>query len=378
MDEHGHKLARCISFENGHNEATPLINVLVVEDSPVVREFLVHVLGGDPGIRVIGTARDGEEALDAVRRYRPDVITMDIHMPNMDGLEATRHIMETDPTPIVIVSGSTNPNETAMTFRAMEAGALAVLMRPNGIGHPDHETTARELVQTVKLMSEVKVVRRWPRVRRDAPAPTPVKMGLAHTPAQVRIVAIGASTGGPPALHTILAGLPKAFPAPLLIVQHMATGFVRGFVEWLAQSTSLPVHVATHGETLLPGHVYVAADECQMKVAHNGKIVLTGDPPENGLRPSVSYLFRSVAEVYGCAAVAGLLTGMGRDGAEELRLLKEKGAVTFAQDKDSSVVHGMPGEAIRLDAATFVLPPNKIAAVLTNLANRRGKKERDP
>ncbi|MHB1174270.1 MAG: chemotaxis-specific protein-glutamate methyltransferase CheB [Sulfuriferula sp.] len=350
-----------------------MINVLVVEDSPAVREFLIHVLGSDPGIRVVGTACDGEEALDAVRRYRPDVVTMDIHMPKMDGLEATRRIMETDPTPIVIVSGSTDPRETAMMFRAMEAGALAVLMRPNGIGHPHHETTARELVQTVKLMSEVKVVRRWSHARRDAPALRPAEMGLARAPAQVRIIAIGASTGGPPALHTILAGLPKTFPAPVLIVQHMAAGFIQGFAEWLAQSASLPVHVAIHGELLLPGHVYIAPDEYQMKVERSGKIVLTRDAPENGLRPSVSYLFRSIADNYGGDAVAGLLTGMGRDGADELRLLKQKGAVTFAQDKDSSVVHGMPGEAIKLDAATFVLPPDKIAAVLTNLANHRGK-----
>jgi len=352
-----------------------LINVLVVEDSPVVREFLIHVLSSDPGIRVVGTAHDGEEALDAVRRYRPDVITMDIHMPKMDGLEATRRIMETDPKPIVIVSGSTDPHETAMMFRAMEAGALAVLMRPNGIGHPHHETTARELVQTVKLMSEVKVVRRWPRVRRDTPVPRPVEAGLAQAPAQVRIVAIGASTGGPPALHTILAGLPRAFPVPVLIVQHMAAGFIQGFAEWLAQSVSLPVQVATHGEIILPGHVYLAPDAYQMKVERSGNIALSRDAPENGLRPSVSYFFRSVAEVYGRDAAAGLLTGMGCDGAKELRLLKEKGAVTFAQDKDSSVVHGMPGEAIRLDAATFVLPPDKIATVLINLANHRGKKE---
>jgi two-component system chemotaxis response regulator CheB len=164
---------------------------------------------------------------------------------------------------------------------------------------------------------------------------------------------------------------------PLVIVQHMAAGFIGGFAEWLAQSSSLPVHVATQGEVMLPGHVYVAPDEFQMKVERGGKIVLTNDAPENGLRPSVSFLFRSVAEIYGCDAVAGLLTGMGRDGAEELRLLKEKGAATFAQDKDSSVVHGMPGEAIRLDAVMFVLPPEKIAAVLTNLANNKSKKERD-
>jgi two-component system chemotaxis response regulator CheB len=277
--------------------------------------------------------------------------------------------METDPTPIVIVSGSDKPDEVVTTFDAMEAGALAVLRRPAGLGHPDHEATARELVQTVKLMAEVKVVRRWPRKRPGEQTPRAVEMGLAQEPAKLRIVAIGASTGGPPVLQTILTALPKNFPAPVVIVQHMAAGFSRGFMEWLAQSSALPVHLAAHGESMLPGHVYLAPDEVQMKVARHDRIVLTKDDPENGLRPSVSYLFRSVAEIYGCDAVAGLLTGMGRDGAEELRLLKEKGAVTFAQDKDSSVVHGMPGEAIRLDAAMLVLPPEKIAAVLTSLAN---------
>jgi two-component system chemotaxis response regulator CheB len=352
-----------------------LIKVLVVEDSPVVREFLVHILGSDPGIRVVGSASNGEEALEAVKHYRPDIITMDIHMPKMDGLEATRRIMETDPTPIVIVSGSTDPHENTTTFRAMEAGALAVLARPTGIGHPDHETTARELVQTVKLMSEVKLVRRWPQTRREPVSPATAKAPRGEA-AKVKVIAIGASTGGPPVLQTILAMLPRDFPLPVLIVQHMASGFITSFVEWLAQSSGLPVHVAMHGELMLPGHVYVAPDECQMKVEHGGKIVLTKDEPENGLRPSVSYLFRSLAAVYGGDAVAGLLTGMGRDGAEELRLLKEKGAVTFAQDKDSSVVHGMPGEAIKLDAATFILAPDKIAAVLTDLANNKKESQR--
>ena len=324
-----------------------MIKVLVVEDSLVVREFLVHILGSDPSIRIVGTASNGEEAIEAVRRLQPDVVTMDIHMPKLDGLEATRRIMEIHPTPIVIVSGSSDPHDVAMTFRATEAGALAVLRRPAGIGHPDFEATARELVQVVKLMSEVKVVRRWSQARRDATMPRPpassAGMRHVHAPAKIRVVALGASTGGPLVLQTILAGLPKDFPAPVLIVQHMAAGFVQGFVEWLSQSSVLPVQIAAHGEIILPARVYVAPDDFQMKVRHGGKIALSRDAPENGLRPSVSCLFRSVAEVYGGEAVAGLLTGMGRDGAEELKLLREKGAATFAQDKDSSVVHGMPG-----------------------------------
>lgn len=350
-----------------------MIKVLIVEDSAVVREFLVHVLGSDPEIRVVGTARDGEEALEAAARERPDVITMDIHMPRLDGLEATRRIMETTPTPIVVVSGSTDAGEVATTFRAMEAGALAVVPRPAGLGHSDHDATARELVQTVKLMSEVKVVRRWGR-RPEAPArPGPA---VARHPG-IRLVAVGASTGGPPVLQVILSALPADFPVPVAIVQHMATGFLEGFVEWLGQASGRPVRLAATGDVLRPGEVVVAPDGAQMKVERGGRVALTGDDPEHGMRPSVSYLFRSVAEAYGSSAVGVLLTGMGRDGAEELRLLRERGAVTLVQDEATSVVHGMPGEAIRLGAADHVLSPEKIAAALVGLVNHHeGKDER--
>mgnify|MGYP001598415560 CR=1 FL=1 len=350
----------------------PMIKVLVVEDSPVVRAFLVHILGADPAIQVVGTANDGEQALEAIASLRPDVVTMDIHMPRMDGLEATRRIMETQPVPIVIVSGSTDPHEVATTFRAMEAGAVAILRRPAGIGHPDHEASAGELVRTVKLMSEVEVIRRWPKAGRQSEVPRVATANSAQAGANVKIIVIGASTGGPPVLQTILAALPQDLPVPVLIVQHMAAGFTQGFVQWLAQTSGLPVHLAVHDEPMRPGHVYVAPDEFQMGVARGGKIALKKDAPENGLRPSVSYLLRSVAEVYGGDAVAGLLTGMGRDGAEEMKVLREQGAVTFAQDKESSVVHGMPGAAIALDAATLVLPPQKIAATLASLA-KNGK-----
>jgi len=353
-----------------------LIRVLVVEDSPVARDFLIHILSSDPQIRVIGTAKDGEEALEAVERAKPDIITMDIHMPKMNGLDATRRIMETHPTPIVIVSGSSNTKEAALTFRAIEAGALAVVQRPVGIGHPDHEDTVTDLVRTVRLMSEVKVVKRWTRPRPEAVSPTVpprVEVQLRRSPAEIKLIALGASTGGPPVLQTILSGLPRDFPIPVLIVQHMAAGFIQGFVKWLAQTSNLPVHVAAQSEPILPGHVYVAPDGFQMKVGMDGRISLTKEELENGLRPSVSYLFRSVANLYGRNAIGVLLTGMGKDGAEELKLMKEKGAVTIAQDKESSVVHGMPGEAINLGAATYALAPDRIAAALTSLVDRRSE-----
>jgi two-component system chemotaxis response regulator CheB len=347
-----------------------MIEVLVVEDSPVAREFLVYILDSDPEIKVVGIATNGKRALEALKDIKPGVITMDIHMPEMDGFEATRRIMQTSPTPIVIVTASLDPREVGTSFRAIEAGALAVVARPQGLGHPEFESNARELIQTVKLMSEVKVVKRWNRARVVPLAPAVREIDVDGARGEIEVVAIGASTGGPIALQTLLSGLPKDFPAPVLIVQHIAMGFTDGFVRWLNQTSCLPVHLAAHGEAMLSGHVYVAPDGFQMGLNINGRIVLSHDPPEYSLRPSVSFLFRSVAEVYEGKAVGVLLTGMGKDGAVELQLMKKRGAITFAQDAESSVVHGMPGEAIKLEAATYVLPPPKIAAALQSLVKK--------
>jgi two-component system chemotaxis response regulator CheB len=347
-----------------------MTKVLIVEDSPVAREFLTYILTSDPAIQVVGTANNGVEALEALRRYKPDVITMDIHMPMMDGFEATRRIMETTPIPIVIVSGSSGTMEVASTFKAIEAGALAVVRRPAGINHQEFEAASRELIRTVKLMSEIKVVKRIPRVARP-PAAVPMPMALPpQGTGAIRAIAIGASTGGPPVLQQILAGLPQGFPVPVLIVQHISLGFVKGFTEWLSNASRFPVRVAVHGERLIPGHGYVAPDGFHMGLESGLQIALNSLPPENGLRPSVSHLFRSVAQVLGPAAIGVLLTGMGRDGAEELKVLKETGAVTIVQDQASSVVNGMPGEAIKLGAATHVLPPEGIAALLTGLVQQ--------
>lgn len=350
-----------------------MIRVLVVEDSAVARELLAHILSSDPEIQIVGTARDGEEAVAAVAQKRPHVITMDSTMPKLNGFEATRRIMETHPTPIVIVSASWDPKEVATTFRALEAGALAVVPRPAGLGHPDYEAGAEEFLKTVKLMSEVKVVRRWPRLMKAPTSPLISKSEPLKTPGEIQVVAIGASTGGPLVLQTILSRLPGDFPAPVLVVQHIAAGFVQGFADWLAHAARLPVRLAAHGDLLQPGQVYIAPDGAHMGVGNGRSLRLSRDDPEGGLRPSVSHLFRSVAQHFGPRAVGVLLSGMGQDGAEALKLMKDQGAITLVQDEESSVVHGMPGMAIQLGAATHVLSPEGIAAALTSLTKKRSE-----
>ena len=347
-----------------------VISVLVVDDSPVARDFLVHVLSG-PDITVIGTASNGEEAVEFVKRKRPDVITMDIYMPGMGGLEATRRIMQTNPVPIVIVSGNWDPNEVVTTFRAMEAGALAIVQRPQGIGHPGHEATIKELLQTVRLMSEVKVVRRWPRyIAKPSVAETHPHNLPTGVHDEIEVIAIGASAGGPLVLQAVLSKIPKDFAAPVLIVQHVATGFLAGMVGWLSETSGIPISIASAGEMVLPGHAYFAPDGFHMGIEHGGILLLEKGAREHGARPSVSYLFRSVAKVYGRNAVGILLTGMGSDGADAMKLLKEKGAVTIVQDKESSVVYGMPASAVELGAVLYVLSPKQIPAALMDLTKK--------
>jgi len=346
------------------------IKVLVAEDSTVIRMLLVHLLESDPQICVIGAVSDGQAALDFVNKNKPDVVLMDIHMPRLDGFEATRRLMETIPLPIVICSATANTRDVVIAFQAMEAGAIACIEKPRGREHSDFKAIAAHLVETVKLMAEVKVVRRLARVR---PAPLPAAPAAAwqRSVAEIKLIGIGASTGGPPVLQTILAGLPKDFPVPVLVVQHIARGFLAGMAEWLNHTTDLTTHIACHGTFPLPGHVYLAPDDFHMGIGAGGEIVLTRKAPENHLRPAVSYLFRSLADAYGPNALGVLLTGMGCDGAAELKAMKDKGAITIAQDQESSVVHGMPGVAIALGGVTHVLAADKIADALVTLVNHR-------
>ena len=353
------------------------IRVLIVDDSPVNIAYLRALLDSDPRLEVAGTASSGAEAVERVGTLRPDVVTMDLQMPGMDGFVATRVIMETVPTPIVVVSASYEADEIHKSFRAIEAGALAILPRPAGPGHERHEREVADLLRTVRTMAEVPVVRRWAGVRlaggvaERTPSSSP---GPREAAMPNRVVAIGASTGGPPVVSAILAGLPKRFAAPVLIVQHVAAGFVQGFVDWLSATSAIRVALARDDELAEPGRAYVAPDDVHLGVTTDGRIRLGREEPDGGLRPSVAHLFRSVGEAFGPRAIGVLLTGMGGDGATELLRMRSKGALTIAQDAASSVIHGMPGEAIRLGAATYVLPPEGIISALALLG---AGKERD-
>jgi two-component system chemotaxis response regulator CheB len=333
--------------------------------------LLVHVLESDPLIRVIKTVNDGQAALDFMQESQPDVVLMDVNMPGMDGFQTTRRIMETRPVPIIICS-AIDPKEVATTFRVLEAGAVACVEKPVGRDHCDYARMAAELRLTVKLMAEVRVVKRRTRTGSN-PAPPPASPTAEVRPCRegIACIGIGASTGGPPVLQTILAGLPEDFPVPILIVQHIAQGFLPGLAEWLHQTTGLQVQIADHGVTPLPGHVYLAPDDFHLGLGAGGQIVLTRSEPEEHLRPAVSCLFRSLARAGGPGAVGVLLTGMGRDGAVELKRMRDRGAITIAQDRESSVVHGMPGEAIALGGATHILPADRIAGALLTLVGRR-------
>jgi len=355
-----------------------MINVLVVEDSQVIRDYLVFILETDSEIRVIDTADSGEAALELVNQRRPDAILMDIHLPGIDGFETTRRIMSSNPVPIVVCTASTHFDEVQMAMRAMEAGALAVMKKPKGLGDPDAQAEAAAIIQTLKVMSEVKLVKRWGRVLAaqapgGATAAEPTPRDIAGCDAA--IVAIGASTGGPPVVMQILAGLPSTFQAPILVVQHIATSFTVGFAEWLAAGSGLPVHVPQGGEIPLPGHVYVAPDDHHLRVGQGGELQVSRDESQNGLRPSADVLFCSVAERFGRRAIGILLTGMGKDGAAGLNAMASRGALTVAQDEKSCVVFGMPAEAISLGAARFVLAPQKIAEFLTTAVRRDARKE---
>ncbi|MFY2560221.1 chemotaxis-specific protein-glutamate methyltransferase CheB [Corallococcus terminator] len=331
---------------------TEPLRIVVAEDSPTARRLLVEILRADPALSVVGEAKDGVEAVELTQRLRPHLVTMDIQMPRMDGLEATRRIMTEVPTPVVVVSTLVE-RDIQTSMAALRAGALAVLQKPLGPETPDFDADSRRLRDTLKAMAEVKVVRRWPDRSTPQAMPAPMPAPRAQT-SRTAVVALAASTGGPAALFRLLSELPANFPAPLLVVQHIALGFGQGLASWLATAGPLPVRVAEEGELLLPGHVYLAPDDRHLGV-QDGRAQVSKAAPVNGFRPSATWLFRSVARAHGSEALAVILTGMGQDGLEGARELREAGGRVLAQDEESSVVFGMPGVVVNAGLADEVV-----------------------
>lgn len=334
------------------------IRVLVVDDSPTARLLQAQILRGDSGIEVAGEAENGAEAVAMTLRLRPDVVTMDMHMPQMDGFEATRLIMAEAPTPIVIVSASLDPREVEASMHALRAGALTVLAKPLGPGSPQFEESSRLFLQTVKAMAAVKVVRHW---NGQPPAPAPPRPPSAQKRGRGEIVAIAVSTGGPSALSRLMADMPRDLRVPILVVQHMAPGFIEGFAAWLDKASPLKVKVAEQGETLAARTVYLAPDASHLGVAGRANVLLSSAPPIEGFRPSGTFLFDSVAKAFGSSAVALIMTGMGHDGVDGLRAVQAAGGRVLAQDEGSSVVFGMPGAAVAAGLVDHVLPLASLA-----------------
>ncbi len=343
------------------------LRVLIVDDSATVRYFLKGLLNDAPDMVVVGEAGDGYEALRLAAELKPDIISMDIRMPGLDGLSATRQIMEDTPCPIVIVSSRVEQSEVDLVFMALQAGALAVLNTPRPHNHPDFASSRAQFLSTLRAMAGVSVVRRW----KSKPLDVPLEALEDHS-APPLVVVIGASAGGPMALHRLLGDLPATFPLPVAVVQHMATGFIEGLARWLDTITPLKVVVAEPGQVIQPGQVVVADSGAHLLLRRTGdqvRVLLDSAPDAGPYLPSVDRLFESAAAVFGSRAVGVLLTGMGEDGAQGMLKLRQAGAHTIVQDRASCLVFGMPGAAVALGAAEQVLSIKHIAPVLERLAS---------
>ncbi|MBN1208585.1 MAG: chemotaxis-specific protein-glutamate methyltransferase CheB [Myxococcaceae bacterium] len=338
----------------------PALRILIVEDSVTVRRRLADAFAEDPAFTVVGEAGDGERALELCQRLRPDVVTMDLMLPGMNGVEVTRRIMTQCPTPIVVFSGLENRTLGLYLLDALTAGAVDAVEKPTRYVSSEW---AEELLTRVKLAARVPTVRTPEHLK---PEPT----WPQYTP---RVAVIGASTGGPAAMRSIAQQLPADFPLPILLVMHLSPKFEASMVEWLGKNAAIPVRHVEDGE-LLPSvgrPVLLMARANRHLELREGRLWLTEGPERHSSRPSVDVLFESVAREVGSRAIACLLTGMGRDGAEGMQALRRAGAMTLAQDEASSVVFGMPLEAVRLGAVRHVLPLKDIPSWLDGFARRR-------
>lgn len=355
------------------------IKVLIVDDSLVFRNIVEEAMRAEPDIIVTGSVRNGVKALEFIERHRPDLVTLDVEMPDMDGLETLRAINEynsmhpDEPGTGVIMLSAHTLKGASTTIEALEAGAFDFVTKPdNGSMEANMEALRAQLLAKIKAF----VIRRVKSGVKEPAAPPPEKP-KARGPADVEAIFIGISTGGPKALSVLLPQLSEIADIPIFIVQHMPPRFTGSLAASLDKKCRHKVVEARDGEVVRENHVYIAPGGMHLSLEKNGKAevftMLSDAPQENGCRPSVDVLFRSAASVYGKHGVALIMTGMGVDGAKGLSPLKRLGAYVIAQDEDSSVVWGMPGKAVALGVVDEVLPLDEIATAVEKLTNKQGK-----
>jgi two-component system chemotaxis response regulator CheB len=335
-----------------------LIRVLVVEDSPLMCKILTNMLNSDPQILVVAVANNGKEAVELVPPLKPDIITMDMDMPVMDGLEATKQIMAFHPTPILIVSSSVFRMGMEKVFKAISHGALDVIDKSE-LELVRNKKSGEALIAKIKFLTGAKVLDRPSMKLRDEKPFVDLKTPRKKVSDQ--IIAMVASTGGPQALLMILKRLPEDFSSGIVIVQHITSGFLSGLVDWLNKECKIRVKIGEDYEKIQPGVAYIAPDNFHMRVEEGGKISLSNEPPNNGHKPSGDVLLESVARIYKKGAVGAILTGMGRDGAMGMKAIKQFQGRTIAQNEKSCVVFGMPNAAIEMNVIDQVLPLERIA-----------------
>ncbi len=342
-----------------------MIRILIADDSELTRVVLHDLLSQDTDIEIVAEVSDGRAAVEQTAKLKPDLVIMDVMMPIMGGLEAVAEIMAATPTPILMLSANTDPDDSRGAFAAIKLGALDVMAKPSGVVTEAFSQIANRLIAKVKSLSRIRVIHHY-RVSR----PKIVKATVPLSAGPRRILAIGASTGGPKAVLQILQELPRNLSAAVLIVQHIAEGFAPGFADWLNRESLLSVRLATGGDALQAGTVLIAPNNVHLTVQSN-RIVLQDSPPLHNCRPAVDAMFLSLASQGMAAETVGLLlTGMGTDGAVGLEALHKQGAYTIAQDEASSAIFGMPKAAIERGAATQVLPVEHIAEVVVRLFAR--------
>jgi two-component system, chemotaxis family, protein-glutamate methylesterase/glutaminase len=360
------------------NGAEKKIRVLVVDDSPFMCKVLEQIINSDPQLEVVGQGRDGRDGVALAESLRPDVITMDINMPHVDGLQATELIMSQHPRPIVIVSSESREGAVS-TLKALDLGAIDFVPKPSSGIDLDMTTVREELTRKLKLAAKVRVVRTATRSKLAMPA-GPAASGRSSSAAAAApnggkspIIVIAASTGGPAAVSRVAAGLPKELPAVVILVLHMPATFTKQFAVQLSEISALPVKEAEPNEAPQPGAIYICPGSHHLRLSMGGKISLDSGPRIDGYRPSADVAFETIAAYARPLAIGVVMTGMGNDAAKGAKAVKAVGGYVIAQDEATSMIFGMPSEAIQVGAVDEVLPLDSIAGALEKRVAKLGR-----